>query len=216
MPPSTKLYRWGKLTPDRRVYVSWLEDDKPRQKWIREFWRCLEASSGGRPEFAPPMQTGDLEPGALLDALTDGTHRFTDVVGVLTWTYLTHNQDRRDGPHASGELARFFDLVRAKPDDGLRVYLAAIDPPMWHVWRIRHIVLGDPDGTCASWLTRLRESQFTWPSTPKAASRCAREVSEAVNLILDRCEEREGQDRAGESEVEDGTGRPGVLLRRAG
>ncbi len=190
MPARTKLQRSGKLAGLRRVYVSWLEPREKRREWIEAFWHRLKLATDQKDEFfEAAMQTGDADPGEILGQWLDPARKknpITDVVGVLTDTYLESNTDAR-GVAAQGELARFFDRVLADKDDRLRIYLAPVDPPNWS-YRVRKVELGDPG---RKWLERLKvgkKGRFTWPYEGEATS--MEEIAGAVADIVDKPNKR--------------------------
>jgi hypothetical protein len=185
MPRGTKLQRSGKIAGLRRIYVSWLETSRERCQWIDEFWQRVKTDTQQKDEFfAQPMQTGGAEAGEVIEEWLDPKKQrdpITDIVGVLTNTYVQQNTDAW-GVAAEGELARFFDRVlESDTKDRIRVYLAPVDPPNWS-YRIRKVELADPE---RRWLERLKEdSRFVWPSERPGDS--ADEIASAVAKIIGR------------------------------
>lgn len=191
MPPATKLHRSGKLATRRLVYVSWLEQTKQKLEWIENFFERIRTETLSDDEtFDEPLRTGDQSAAELkaewLGSLTKAKQSrerrtVTDVVGVCTNTYILQNATR----NANGELAQIVELIAKDKRDRIRVWLAPVDPPNWMKYKVRDIVLADPDKVHASWLVRLKEDKrFVWPE--EGLAKCTDEIHEAVATIVDR------------------------------
>jgi hypothetical protein len=192
MPKGTKAQRAGKLSGRRLVYVSWLESNPSKLAWKDNFFERVESETRSLDSFELPLQTGHERAGsvknewrrALVGGKATGARgvHLTDIVGVVTNAYIKANASRGDEP-AAGELAEIIDLIRKDKRDRVRVWLAPVDHPTWKNYRIRDIVLADPDGTHRSWLVRLREdARFLWP---EEGPRCFDEINAAVATIID-------------------------------
>ncbi|HTN50135.1 MAG TPA: hypothetical protein VMK32_11955 [Burkholderiaceae bacterium] len=187
MPRSnTKAQKAIKAGSKKRViYVSWLQIESVEQKrWFMSLWDRLRTDlSGLDDEFETPLQTvHDLQTkaeraGALRKPVdyTDKASPVTDVIAVLTDKYVVDNTGK-----ANGELARFVDRVRAgDPERRVRIFLAPVIPPSWHLWKVRDVLLATRD---APWLVRLKEKRFVWPNENPGAS--LDEIAAAVWLII--------------------------------
>jgi hypothetical protein len=195
MPRRNKIFRARKLRGTGRLYVSVLLDPEmdDHKVWLDRFWRrLLLITAQNRDLFKGVLRTGDADSGAILAERLDPANRITDVVGVLTDTYIFSNTDL-DGKPSDGELARLFDAalartpavdVAAKDEEiPIQFFLAPLDPLTWDL-RIREVPLSDPR------LTRLRDSRFTWPFENRYASvTVAEEIAAAVDRIVDGTED---------------------------
>src|SRR5262249_24678861 len=132
-------------TRNRVIYVSWLQiDSVNQQNWFRALWtRLTNDLRSLDDEFETPLQTvlekqvEPERPGHLRPQYdyTGEKSPVTDVIAILTDNYVSENTGK-----SNGELARFIDRVRnADPERRVRIFLAPVIPPSWHLWRVREI-----------------------------------------------------------------------------
>jgi hypothetical protein len=181
MASRNKIYRARRLRGPGRLYVSVLVDREMEDhtEWVNRFLRRLRLITAQQPDlFKGVLRTGDADPSMILAEYLKGDPAggITDVVGVLTETYLYSNTDI-DGQPSNGELA--VDVAARDQDVIIRFFLAPLDPLTWDL-RIREVPLSDPR------LTRLRDSRFTWPFESRyAGGIVATEIAAAVDRIVD-------------------------------
>ena len=200
MPKGTKAQRAGKVSGRRLVYVSWLETNASKLAWKNNFFERVQSETWALEDsFEPPLQTGDERAGtvknewrrALISGKGSGGRgaHITDIVSVVTNAYIKENTSRSDQP-AIGELAEIIDVIRKDKRDRVRVWLAPVDQPTWKHYRIRDVVLADPEGAHRSWLVRLREdARFSWPE--EGLARCSDEIAAAVATIIDAIDDEQ-------------------------
>lgn len=202
----TRFERSGKMVPDRRIYVSWLESKDSLISWKEEVYNrfLLETgdskTGGSRRSFSRPLQTGDAEAGVIkkqwLGSLMGGVGAaagteapITDIVGVCTVRYLNANTGRLS-EDVLRELEEFFEArARNGIKDSIRVWLAPLERAKWQRYTVCDIGLADPDGSHREWLYRLKadNDRYTWPSEKDYQS--SDEIEKLVETIIGTVEE---------------------------
>jgi hypothetical protein len=187
--PKNRIVREGKLRGPGHVYVSVRlnPDIKDHTQWVNRFYdRLVLITAQSRDLFMGVMRTNEGDAGDVQKERDPQRpqNAITDVVGVLTDTYLLSNIDSGDAV-STGELASFFERLAASETTDeeikMQIFLAPVDPPNWKI-KVRKIALSDPR------LVRLRDSRFTWPS--ESLGKVADEIAAAVDLIVYGLEEQ--------------------------
>lgn len=186
----TKIQKQGLLREDRLIYVSWYRGEEAHAPWVEHFWLkvLVEAKSQG-------CDLGRTDGDRAGDRYADkDIGRVTDMVAVLTGTYLHANQDDERDPKER-ELARFIQLREQEHDiedaGSKRAWLAPLERFTFH----RVVVGGLRLSEEKSWLQRPRDKKDGEVYTAPPGQVADREMAALVDNILSQMENDSREDR---------------------
>lgn len=179
MPANTKAR--ARIIDKQVIYVSWFDEEDLHRPWIELFWR---KATGPAETFRCVLGRTDPDrtAGSIRD-YQDMIDKVTDLVAVLTDTYLIANRDAKSDLKRR-ELARFIELRKKEGDDdsGKRAWLAPLESCTYKHYRFGDIWLSEDK----FWLVRRKPDGEVYPTPPDRAS--DKEAWALVNEIISATE----------------------------